>query len=172
MISKLNIQLRTLTPPPSRESESSRNFIPKTLVTEKDLYRQALLIKALLYIRSRSLPSPSDRTLNQLIKGFRLIIQGTILLAKENKELHTANEKQKQKHTRSQRQIPTEEGLSVQEASALIIQQQEVIKVPPPGPSIPRESTIQPHTRPPRGCGIYRLPGHRRETYPDRPVVS
>ena len=123
VILKLNIRLRTLTPLASRGSDSSRNFTPKTPFTEKELCRQASSIKALLRIRSRSPPSPSDRALNQLVKGFRLTMQGAILLAKENKELCTANEKQKQKRTRSRRQIPAEEGLSVQEASALIMQQ-------------------------------------------------
>jgi hypothetical protein len=100
---KLNIRLRTPTPPPSRGSDLSRNFTPKTPFTEKELRRQASSIKALLRTRSRSPPSPSDRALNQLVKGFRLTIQGTILLAKENKELRAANEKQKQKRTRSRR---------------------------------------------------------------------
>jgi hypothetical protein len=100
---KLNIRLRTPTPPPSRGSDSSRNFTPKTPFTEKELRRQASSIKALLRTRSRSPPSPSDRALNQLVKGFCLTIQGTILLAKENKELRAANEKQKQKRTRSRR---------------------------------------------------------------------
>ena len=170
VLSKLNIQLRTPTPPPSRGSESSRNFTPKTPFTEKELRRQALSIKALLRTRSRSPPSPSDRALNQLVKGFRLTMQGAILLAKENKELRAANEKQKQKRTRSRRQIPAEEGLSVQEASALIMQQQEATEGPPSGSGIPQESAIQPRTRRPRGCGICRLPGHRRETCPDRQV--
>ncbi|CRL30130.1 Helix-turn-helix, Psq [Penicillium camemberti] len=40
--------------------------------------------------------------------------------------------KQKQKRTRSRRQIPTEEGLSVQEASTLITEPVEAIKAPPP----------------------------------------
>ena len=170
VISKLNIQLRTPTPPPSRGSESSRNFTPKTPITQKDLRRQASSIKALLRTRSRSPPSPSDRALNQLVKGFQLQLQSHILQAQEIKELRAANEKQKQKRTRSRRHIPAEEGLSVQEASALIMRQQEAIEAPPPGPGMPGELTIQPRTRPPRGCGICRLPGHRRETCPDRPV--
>ena len=74
VISKLDTRLRTPTPPASRGSESSRNFTPKTPFTEKELRRQASSIKALLRTRSRSPPSPSDRVLNQLIKGFRLII--------------------------------------------------------------------------------------------------
>jgi hypothetical protein len=40
-ISKLNIRLRTSTPPPSRGSESSLNFTPKTPQTLKQLRRQA-----------------------------------------------------------------------------------------------------------------------------------
>ena len=168
VISKLSIRLRTPTPPASRGSESSRNFTPKTPFTEKELRRQASSIKALLRTRSRSPPSPSDRALNQLVKGFRLTMQGAILLAKENKELRAANEKQKQNRTRSKRQIPAEEGLSVQEASALTIQPEEAIEAPPLGPGMPRESALQPRTKPPRGCGICRKPGHRRETCPDR----
>ena len=81
VILKLNIRLRTLTPLASRGSESSRNFIPKTPATEKDLRRQALLIKALLRTGSRSPPSLSDRALNQLMKGFQLQIQSHILQA-------------------------------------------------------------------------------------------
>ena len=151
VISKLNIRLRTPTPPPSRGSESSRNFTPKTLFTEKDLRRQASSIKTLLRIRSRSPPSPSDRALNQLIKGFQLQLQSHILQAQEIKELRAANEKHKQKRTRSRRPIPTEEGLSVQEASALNMQQQEATEAPPPGAGIPRELAIQPRIRPPPG---------------------
>lgn len=151
VLSKLNIQLRTPTPPPSRGSDSSRNFTPKTPATGKDLRRQASSINALLRTQSRSPTSPSKRALNQLIKGCQVAMHNAILLAKENKELRDENEKKKQKRTRSRRQIPAEEGLSVQEASALIMQQQEAIEAPPPGPGMPRESTIQPRTRPPPG---------------------
>ncbi|EKV14843.1 hypothetical protein PDIP_42360 [Penicillium digitatum Pd1] len=62
-------------------------------------------------------------------------MQGAILLAKENKDLRAANEKQKQKRTRSRRQIPTEEGLSVLEASQLITEPVEAVEAPPPRPA-------------------------------------
>ena len=66
-------------------------------------------------------------------------------------ELRAANEKQKQKRTRSRRQIPAEEGLSVQEVSALITQPVEAVEAPTPGPGIHRESALQPRTKPPEG---------------------
>jgi TPP-dependent indolepyruvate ferredoxin oxidoreductase alpha subunit len=97
-------------------------------------------------------------------------MQSAAFLEKEVSDLRAANEKQKQKRTRSRRYIPAEGGLSVQEASALIMQQLEATEAPPSGPGIPGEPAIQPRTRPPRGCGICRLPGHRRETCPDRLV--
>jgi hypothetical protein len=62
---------------------------------------------------SRSPPSPSDRALNQLVKGFRLTMHGALLVAKENKELRAENEKKKQKRARSRKQLPAQEGLTV-----------------------------------------------------------
>ena len=120
-------------------------------------------------MRSRSPPSPLDRVLNQIIKGFRLTIQGAILLAEEIKELRAANEEQKQKRARSKRHIPDEEGLSVQEASALIMQPGEATKVPPPAP-VYLENRLFNHVRgaPPKGCEIYRLLGHGRKKGLDR----
>lgn len=67
-------------------------------------------------------------------------MQGAILLAKENQELRAEKEKKKQKRTRSRRQIPAEEGLSVQEASQLITEPVKVVEAPPPrGEEAPRQ---------------------------------
>ena len=114
---------------------------------EKELRRQASSIKVLLCTGSQSPPSPSDRALNQRVKGCRLAMHSAIL-AKENKELHGENEKRKQKHTQSRRQISSE-GLSVLEASALITQQQEANEASPSGPGMHGESALQPRKRPP-----------------------
>lgn len=90
-------------------------------------------MKTLLHIRSQSQLSPLDRPSNQLAKGLRLRLYSALLLAKENKLLRAANQKQKQKRIRSRRQIPVGEGLFVQEASALIIQSVEAVKTPGEG---------------------------------------
>ena len=97
-------------------------------------------------------------------------MHNSILLAKENKELRAENEKKKQKRTRSRRQIPAEAGLSVQEASQLITERVEAIEAPSQGAGINGELALQPRTRSLRACGICRLPGHRRETCPDRSI--
>ena len=165
VISKLDIRLRTPTPLASRGSKSSRNFTLKTPFTEKELRRQASSIKALLRTRSRSPPSPSDRALNQLVKGFRLTMQGAILLAKENNELRAANEKQKQKRTKSQKHIPAEEGLSVQEASQLITALVEADEAPPSPPRRSPSPGLQPRTRAPPKCSGCGEIGHKINRY-------
>ena len=99
VISKLDIHLHMPTPPVSQGSESSHNFTSKTPFTEKQLHQQASSVKALLCTRSRSPSSPSDRALNQLVKGCQLAMHNGILLKKKNNELHAANKKKKQKQT-------------------------------------------------------------------------
>ncbi|KAJ5267742.1 hypothetical protein N7478_010550 [Penicillium angulare] len=115
VISKLNIQLRTPTLATSRGSESSRNFTPKTPRTLKQLHRQASSIKKLLNQLSKSPQSPSNRALNQLIKGCEITMQNAKILAQENHDLRAANEKQKQKRTRSRQH----EGLYIAELEQL-----------------------------------------------------
>jgi hypothetical protein len=114
VISKLDIQLRTPTPPTSRGSDSSRNFTPKTPKTIKQLHRQASSIKKLLKQRSTSPQSPS-KPLNQLVKGFEITIQQVALLAQENHDLRAANEKEKRKQARSRQLIIRSEGFSAAE---------------------------------------------------------
>jgi hypothetical protein len=164
VISKLSICLRTPTPPPSRGSESSRNFTPKTPFTEKQLRRQALAVKALLRTRSQS-PSPA---FNQLIKGFQLSIQSALLLKREISDLRAENEKKKQKRTRSTRQIAYEGTLTVQDVRNLRSEPfvDQVARIDRYREQV--SQGLQPPTRGQRLCGICRNPGHRRETCPDK----
>lgn len=171
VLSKLNIHLRTPTPPISRGSESSRNFSPKTPFTEKQLRRQASSIKALLRTGSRSPPSPSDRALNQLIKGCQLALQGAAILAKENSELRAANEKQKQKRTRSSRTIVHEGNLSVQQVRELRTEpiEAQITRITRVRAQI--SGPLQPRTRALPKCGACGNQGHRRTACPERAVV-
>jgi hypothetical protein len=49
-----------------------------------------------------------------------MALHNAAFLAKENHDLHLANEKEKQKRKQSKRQMTPNEGLSVQEARDLI----------------------------------------------------
>lgn len=165
VLSKLNIRLRTPTPPGSRGSD----WEPKTPLNYMQLQKQSLSIKALLRTRSRSPPSPLNTAINQILKACQIGMQSAAILEKEVSDLRAANIKQKQKRTRSKRQIPYEGGLLVREAVELIEAPIEAPIAPaPPRPRWP-SPPLQPRTRPLRGCGICRVPGHRREICPDRP---
>ena len=95
------------------------------------------------------------------MKGFRLTMQGAILLANENKELRAANEKQKQKRARSRKQILAEAGLSVQEASQLIAEPVEAIEAPPSPARRSPSPALQPRTRAPPKCSGCGEIGHK-----------
>ena len=53
--------------------------------------------------------------LDQMIKGYSITLHNAALLAKEIVDLRAANEKKRQKRTRSTRQIAHEGGLSIEE---------------------------------------------------------
>ena len=159
VLSKLNISLRTPTPPSSRPSSRSSQFTPKTPRTIIQLQKQASMLKDLLKQRSNSPPSPSKTILDQIIKGHCIALHNTALLAQENANLRAANKKVVKKRNRSTRQIPCEEGLTVEEGLQLVKQLNQLAEGDGVGSHEQSELPIQanpPRTRaPPRcsGCG-------------------
>jgi hypothetical protein len=164
VLSKLDICLRTPTPPSSRGSE----WDPKTPSNYVQLQKQASSIKALLKTRSRSPPSPLNSAINQVLKACQTTMHSTALLEKEVSELRAANETKKRKRTRSKKQIASEEGLTVLEASALAAQPEQAVLA-----QIPREAESAPTPSQPRKralpkCSICGIQGHKLTTCPNR----
>ncbi|KAJ5261124.1 hypothetical protein N7478_009036 [Penicillium angulare] len=159
VLSKLNISLRTPTPPGSRPSSRSSQFTPKTPRTVIQLQKQASMMKDLLKQRSNSPPSPSKTMLDQIIKGHYISLHNTALLAQENANLRTANEKKRQKRNRSNRQIPCDTGLTVEEGLQLATQLNLLDEATPVDSNTQGKTPIQPgqpaKRAPPRcsGCG-------------------
>jgi hypothetical protein len=153
VISKLDIRLRTPTPPSSRGSE----WEPKTPSNYVQLQKQASSIKALLKQRSKSPPSPLNSAINQVLKACQITMQSAALLEKEVSELRAANETKKRKRTRSKRQIASEEGLSVLEASTLAMQPEQAIITPIPREAESAPAPSQPRKRALPKCSIYRI---------------
>jgi hypothetical protein len=164
VISKLDIRLRTPTPPSSRGSE----WDPKTPSNYVQLQKQASSIKALLKQRSQSPPSPLNSAINQVLKACQITMQSAALLEKEVSELRAANETKKRKRTRSKRQIASEEGLSVLEASSLIAQPEQAIIAPILREAESAPAPSQPRTRALPKCSICGIQGHKLTTCPNR----
>ncbi|KAJ5743650.1 hypothetical protein N7533_008520, partial [Penicillium manginii] len=91
----------------------------QSLRTAAKLYK---IPENLLDRQSHTPPSPTKTVVDQLIKGSYLSLHSTALLTQENANLHTANEKKRQKRNRSHRQIPHKGGLSVEEGLLLVEQ--------------------------------------------------
>ncbi|KAJ5735363.1 uncharacterized protein N7483_000488 [Penicillium malachiteum] len=164
VLSKLNISLRTPTPPGTRPGSRSSQFSPKTPRTVVQLQKQASMLKDLLRQRSNSPPSPSKLMLDQIIKGHCISLHNTALLAQENANLRAANEKKRQKRSRSTRQVPCEQGLTVEEGLQLLTQLELPVEAPAVEPHTQVELPIQPNQPAPRAqprCSGCREVGHR-----------
>ncbi|RJE17358.1 Pogo transposable element [Aspergillus sclerotialis] len=163
VLSKLNISLRTPTPPSSPSSRSSQ-FTPKTPKTVIQLQKQASMLKDLLKRRSNSPPTPSKAMLDQIIKGCAVTMHNAALLAQENANLRVANERKRQKRNRSTRQMAHEGGLSVEEGVQLAQQLNQPVEgdgvVSYAQGDLPIQQD-QPATRAPPRCSGCREIGHR-----------
>jgi hypothetical protein len=122
------------------------------------------MLKDLLKQRSNSPPSPSKAMLDQIIKGHCIALHNTALLANEVTNLRATNERIKKKRNRSTRQIPCEEGLTVEEGLQLIAQQDLPVEAPTVESHAHGELPIQQgqlaRRAPPR-CSGCREVGHR-----------
>jgi hypothetical protein len=98
-------------------------------------------------------------------------MQSAAILEKEVSDLRAENEKKKRKKIRSTRQIPSEEGLSVLEASALIVQPEQAVLAQVSGEVGPALAPLQPRTRALTKCSVCGIQGHRMTTCPNRPRV-
>ena len=76
VLSNLNIQLKTLTPPGSR----STNSAPQTPYNARQLEKQVSTVKKLLSTRSQSPIPLLEARLNKLIKGYKLYLNKLILI--------------------------------------------------------------------------------------------
>jgi hypothetical protein len=101
-------------------SQTPINFTKKIPETVKMISKK--VYGSFVGRRSNSPPSPINSMINQIIKSSYLSLYGAALLAQDNANLRMANEKIIKKCGRSTRQLPSEEGLTVEEALQLAAQ--------------------------------------------------
>jgi hypothetical protein len=165
VLAKLNTQLRTPTPPPARLEPEP--WAPETLHNIVELELQSKAIKDYLKRRTKSLPSPTEAALNQLVKGCEMAMNSAILLAEENRQLRAVNAKQVKKRAKRRTYIATGGTLTIQEG--LELSQSNVEPVSGVASGVATNEPIV-RTRAPRTCSICGSQSHTARTCPAKQV--
>jgi hypothetical protein len=165
VLSKLNTQLRTPTPPPATAIEQGP-WIPETPHNTTQLELQSKAIKDYIKRRTKSPPSPTDLALNQLVKGCQMAMNSAVLLAEENRQLRAENERQKKKRAKRRLYIATGGVLTVQEGLDLSQIANEGLQ----SGVATQEATVQ--MRAPRTCSLCRSQSHTARTCPTKQVSN
>lgn len=165
VLSKLNIHLKTPTPPPG---SAGSIFSPRTPQNLLQLQKQASSIKAFIKKRSNSPPTPTDRALNQLIKGCELAMNSAIFLAHENSTLRAENEKKKQKRRRTTRWVESQGGITVGDALQALQSPLATVEPVIPPPVEAPVAPLQQRTRASPKCSDCGIQGHKRTSCPNR----
>jgi hypothetical protein len=168
VISKLNIQLRTPTPPGSRPGSRSSTWSPKTPANPKQLDRQASSIKSLISRQLQSGGSPILRQFDQVIKATQFSMHGLAMLRQQVYDFSAANEEKKQKRQRSTRRIAQSEGFRDTEAREAFNSLNQANEGQNTHPAEADALASQPIRRAPPRCSDCNQIGHKRTHCPNR----
>ena len=162
VLSKLDIQLKTPTPPGSR----STNSAPKTPYTTRQLEKQASAMKQLLNKDARSPLPLLEARLDKIIKGHELALNELLLTKEEIRKYRANNEWESEKRSKSTRQLAIEEGSSLREGLELFQRGNEVQEAQDTIPIDPALSAVGPRVRAPPQCSNCHIRGHTRVRCP------
>jgi hypothetical protein len=157
VLSKLNTQLRTPTPP-RVTSNTHSPWAPETPHNIQELENQSTIIQGFLQGRTAGSTSPTDQAIRQLVKGCQMAMHSAVLLADENKRLRAANERQIKKKAVRRKYIAiggilsVQEGLDRSNTPELVVESQ-----------VGGEGNAQP-VRAPKKCSICRSLVHTART--------
>ena len=165
VLSKLNTQLWTPTPPLAT-TLTQGPWVPETPHNTTQLELQSKAIKDYIKHCTKSLLSPTNLALNQLVKGCQMAMNSAILLAEENRQLQAENERQKRKKAKKRSYIAKGGVLIVQEGLDLSRIANEGLQ----SGVATQEAIVR--TRAPRTCSLCRSQSHTARTCPTRQVSN
>ena len=167
VLSKLHTQFKTPTPPStSHTNNAPTNTQAWAFETPHDTAQLVLQANA---IKRTALPTPTNRALDQLVKGCQLAMNSAVLLAEENRQLRHENERQKKKRAKKRTFIATGGVLTNQEGIARQHRSQ-VTNIVPESRVVAEEVTIK--TRAPRTCSMCKSLLHTARTCPTKDISN
>ncbi|EED11891.1 conserved hypothetical protein [Talaromyces stipitatus ATCC 10500] len=153
---QLTVQLKTPTPPPSRSSDTQPSCL-QTPQNARQFKRQMTTIGKQISQHTENSSEVFYKAITQASKAYETTMNDLLLSRKENHDLRTAHEKEKQKRQKSKKQVSNEQGISTEEAQVLI---QDQIEASQAVTTVPAEPEL-PVSHPPvrcqfrcSGCGI------------------
>ena len=141
---------KTPSPPTTPQEATWTSETPHTII---QLEKQARLIKELLQRQSQS---PSSRAVNQLIKGCQIAMHSAVVLAQENKQLQTVNQRRRRKEQHRRSYIARGGALQAQEGQRLIDQVDNVAL------EVVQQEAQSARKRAPPTCSKCHIQGHIR----------
>ena len=123
VIQQLTVQLKTPTPLPSRSSNIQSSCL-QTPQNIRQFVRQSTTINERINTGSHE-NQEINQAIIRLLKAYEAIANDILLIRKENYDLRAAHDKEKQKCQKSKKQIPIEQGITREEAQALLQDQVE-----------------------------------------------
>jgi hypothetical protein len=160
VIQQLNIQLKTPTPPPSRSSNTQSSCL-QTPQNIRQFVRQSTTIKRRISERTGSPNQVIDQAIMRMSKAYETTVNDLLLVRKENHDLRAAHEKEKQKRQKSKKQISVEQGITREEAQALVqgqVEASQAVTTTPAEPGLPASQGVVRRQFRCSGCGVM---GHR-----------
>jgi hypothetical protein len=117
-------------------------------------------------IKRTVLPTPTNRALDQLVKGCQLAINSAVLLAEENRQLQGENKRQKKKRAKRRAFIATGGVLTIQEG----LDRSQATNTVPESRVVTEEATVK--TRAPRTCSMCKSLLHTARSCPIKQVSN
>ena len=167
VIQQLDIQLKTPTPSPSRSSNIQSSCL-QTSQNIRQFVRQSTTIKRRISERMGSPNQVIDQAITRMSKAYEMTMNDLLLVRKENYDLRAAHEKEKQKRNRSNKQISIEQGVTREEAQALVqgqIEASQAVTTTPAEPGLPASQQVVRRQFRCSGCGVE---GHKINRCPSR----
>ncbi|EED11996.1 conserved hypothetical protein [Talaromyces stipitatus ATCC 10500] len=171
VIQQLDIQLKTPTPPPSRSSNTQSSCLQTPQNTRqfvRQFVRQSTTIKKRINKHTENPFEGLDQILSRMSKAYETARNDYLLARKEVGDLRAANEKEKQKRQRSNKQISIEQGITREEAQALVQGQVEASQAVVTAPAEPELPASQPIVRRQFRCSGCGAEGHKINRCPSR----
>jgi hypothetical protein len=141
---QLTIQLRMPILPPNRSSNSQSSCL-QTPQNPRQFKRQLSTIKKYISQRTESPLSSVNKVIDWISKVYKITTNSLLLLRKEVYDLRAAHKKKKQKRRRSKKQISHAQGITREEAQALIqgqIKASQIDITAPVEPKLPASQAL------------------------------